>query len=102
MIEIFRRASALFLFCLGGYLMLWPGGKLLIVSLYEGSTIESQRITVTSPIWFELAATMTSTEGIPSLKTGHTDPRTNNIYSSPTNRPSMKYPITLNKPYLSP
>ncbi|MFW5499991.1 MULTISPECIES: hypothetical protein [unclassified Maridesulfovibrio] len=68
MIEIFRRASALFLFCLGGYLMLWPGGKLLIVSLYEGSTIESQRITVTSPIWFELAATMTSTEGIPELE----------------------------------
>ncbi|WP_320174304.1 hypothetical protein [Maridesulfovibrio sp.] len=68
MIEIFRRVSALFLLCLGGYLMIWPGGKLLIVSLYEGSTIESQRITVTTPAWFELAASMTSPEGVPELE----------------------------------
>ncbi|WP_320172068.1 hypothetical protein [Maridesulfovibrio sp.] len=35
MIEIFRRAAALVLICFGGYLVIWPGGKLLVVELVD-------------------------------------------------------------------
>ncbi len=31
MLEIFRRSAALILICLGGYFIIWPGGKLIIV-----------------------------------------------------------------------
>ncbi|WP_421903335.1 hypothetical protein [Maridesulfovibrio sp.] len=68
MIEIFRRAAALFLICLGGYLMLWPGGQLLIVSPYEGSTIKGRKITVTDPGWLELAAAIDTPEDTPELE----------------------------------
>ena len=58
MIEIFRRFAALFLICLGGYLMLWPGGRLLIVNPNATPRIQDRVITATDPEWAKLATAM--------------------------------------------
>lgn len=68
MIEIFRRAAALILICLGGYLMLWPGGRLLIVSPQTTQEIQGRAISVSEPQWSILLAALEKPMQHPELK----------------------------------
>jgi|GEM_PF-6427729 hypothetical protein len=68
MIEIFRRAAALILICLGGYLMLWAGGRLLVVSLHTSKEIQGRQISVTNPRWSELVSEIENPGEHPELK----------------------------------
>ena len=102
MIEIFRRAAALFLICLGGYLMLWPGGQLLIVSPYEGSSIKGREITVTDPGWYELAAAMADPEATPELVSRSYGFKQKRYIFKPDEPPFSEIPHYPNKLSLSP
>ncbi|CCO23496.1 hypothetical protein [Maridesulfovibrio hydrothermalis] len=89
MTELLRRILALALLCLGGYLILWPGGKVLIIqpenfkSGYERHVQQSEKVLnfdeyiqkitkgrtteVNSPTWNNLTSKLNYPENSPAL-----------------------------------